>query len=147
MITLDEFKEKDLCFEYYGELYDYNLLDDFVEDICESLSCENDPVELDIAYQNEIKKAKHIAVFTKEYFKMPAGRIKSEIQGYVAYNWDTEGGRRDICYSDKAEEYLQKFLKEVEEFNKIWRPVKKMGYIDLSKEVEKYIREEYGDNE
>jgi hypothetical protein len=139
MVTLQELKEKDLCFEYYGELYDYNLLDDFVEDICENLSCENDPVEFDIAYQNEIEKVKHLAVFSKEYFKMPVGRIKSEIQGYVAYNWDTEGCGRDICYSNKAEEYLQKFLKEVEEENKIWRNDKNIGYIDLSKEIEEYF--------
>jgi hypothetical protein len=147
MLTLKEFKEKDLCFRYDDQLYNYDTLEDFYQDIYENLSGENNPMEFDIAYQNEIEKVKHIAVFSKEYFKMPPDRIKSSIKDYINDYWGNGIIERDVDITVVAEEYLNKFLKEVEEDNKIWRNNEKVGYIDLSKEVEKFIKEDYGDNE
>jgi hypothetical protein len=147
MITLDEFKEKDLCFVNNDHLYDYDIIEDFYEDMYELISDNYDPVEFDNDVQRMLEKVKNIKVYTKEYFKIPIRRIKTDIDDFIENNWENEMVDIEVYYSVKAEEYLQKFLKEVEEVNKMWRPVKKMGYIDLSKEVEKYIREEYGYNE
>jgi hypothetical protein len=147
MITLDGFKEKDLCFNYDDQLYDYDTLEDFYEEMYELIIDNYDPVEFDNDVQRMLEKVKNIKVYTKEYFKIPIRRIKADIDDFIENNWEDEMVDIEVYYSVKAEEYLQKFLIEVEEVNKMWRPIKKMGYIDLSKEVEKYIREEYGYNE
>jgi hypothetical protein len=147
MITLDGFKEKDLCFNYDDQLYDYDTLEDFYEEMYELIIDNYDPVEFDNDVQIMLEKVKNIKVYTKEYFKIPIRRIKADIDDFIENNWEDEMVDIEVYYSVKAEEYLQKFLIEVEEVNKMWRPIKKMGYIDLSKEVEKYIREEYGYNE
>jgi hypothetical protein len=147
MITLDEFEEKDLCFKYDDQLYDYDLLDDFYQDACLVLSYETDPVEFDMTLREITESVNTIEVFTKEYFKIPTDRIKTCIQDFIVDYWENEIDDIDVHYSDKAEECLIQFLKAVEEDNKIWRIDKKVGFMDLSKEVGKFIKEDYGDNE
>jgi hypothetical protein len=144
MITLKEFNEKDLCFEYDDQLYDYDTLEDFCENIYKNLIGETDIEEFNIAYQRLLEEVKNKKVYTKEYFKMPADRIKVEIKSFIEDNWDTEIDQFEPYYSDKAEEYLHKFLKEVEEHTQIWRINKIVGCIDFAEELfTKYGEREY----
>jgi hypothetical protein len=75
---------------------------------------------------------------------MPADRIRTCIKDFIVDNWETGTLDIEVHYSDKAEEYLQKFLIEVEEFNKIWRINKIVGCIDFAEELfTKYGEREY----
>lgn len=146
-ISLQKLEEEDLCFEDINQeyLYDYNTIDDFFEGEIEgeiyAISAV-DPVEFQNACDTLVKKCKQLKVFKKDYFIIWLHRIEECIQDYFDNNYGTSD-EYTVFFSEKAENLLYEFSKIVEHDNQVYTIGECVGYIDLSKELQAYINEDY----
>lgn len=142
-ITIKQFQKEDLCLEDFSEerLYDYCTLEEFYEDIINTLSQETDVVEFDNACKSFIEQAKKIKVFKKLPIRINYGCIKNYIEEWYYDNASSIDYDYEVELSKKAEILLEKLTKEIHKHNQVYRSGVFIGYIDLSNEVQEYIED------
>ena len=146
-ITIKQFKKEDLCLEDFNEerLCDYCTLEEFYEDIINTLSQETDIVEFDNACKSFIEQAKKIKVFKKLPIRINYGCIKNYIEEWYYDNASSIDYDYEVDLSEKAEILLDKLTKEIHKNNPVYESGAFVGYIDLSNEVQEYIEDYRGD--
>ena len=146
-ITIKQFKKEDLCIEDFSEehLYDYCTIEEFYEGIVNDLTQETDIVEFDNACKSYIEQAKHIKVFKKLPIRIDYGWIKNNIEEWYYDNASNIDYDYEVELSKKAENLLEKLVKEIHKNNPVYRSGAFIGYIDLSNEVQEYIEDYRGD--
>lgn len=140
-ITIKQLKKEDLCIEDFSEehLYDYCTIEEFYESVVNDLSQETDIVEFDNACKSYVEQAKHIKVFKKLPIRINYDWIVSGIEEWYYDNASCADYDYEVQISEKAENLLEKFVKEIHKNNQVYRSGSFVGYIDLSKEIKEYI--------
>ena len=146
-ITLKQFKKEDLCINDFSDehLYDCCTIEEFYESIVNDLTQETDIVEFDNACKSYIEQAKHIKVFKKLPIRINYECIKNYIEEWYYDNASNIDYDYEVELSEKAENLLEKLVKEIHKDNQVYRSGAFVGYIDLSKEVQEYIEDYRGD--
>lgn len=142
-VTIERLDKCDLCFEDINDewLYDYNSLDDFLEETINELNNNCDPVEYINACESAIEKSKHLTVCEKDYFYFSEDRLAEIIQDYGEDNFGTSFEDYEVTITNKAQELIKELCYEINEHNKIYHAGSMVGFIDLSNLLKQKIEE------
>lgn len=142
VITLEEFyelnKKEDLCFE----IAEGKISDD-EEDYYNELDWVTNEEDLRAA----VNSAKNIMVMKKERYKLPKGLIIEQVSSYLEDNYGYDG--YELGYLDDmiGSEVFEQCENKINEYIKGWYTGGEIEYcLDMSKEVEEYLREELNGN-
>ena len=142
VITLEEFyelnKKEDLCFEVAE-----GKISDDEEDYYNELDWVTNEEDLKVAVNN----AKNIMVMKKERYKLPKGLIIEQVSSYLEDNYGYDG--YELGYLDDmiGSEVFEQCENKINEYIKGWYTEGEIEYcLDMSKEVEEYLREELNAN-
>ena len=142
VITLEEFyklnEKEDLCFEVAE-----GKISDDEEDYYNELDWVTNEEDLKVAVNN----AKNIMVMKKERYKLPKGLIIEQVSSYLEDNYGYDG--YELGYLDDmiGSEVFEQCENKINEYIKGWYTVGEIEYcLDMSKEVEEYLREELNGN-
>ena len=142
VITLKEFyelnKKEDLCFEVAE-----GKISDDEEDYYNELDWVTNEEDLRAA----VNSAKNIMVMKKERYKLPKGLIIEQVSSYLENNYGYDG--YELGYLDDmiGSEVFEQCENKINEYIKGWYTEGEIEYcLDMSKEVEEYLREELNGN-
>ena len=142
VITLEEFyelnKKEDLCFEVAE-----GKISDDEEDYYNELDWVTNEEDLRAA----VNSAKNIMVMKKERYKLPKGLIIEQVSSYLEDNYGYDG--YELGYLDDmiGSEVFEQCENKINEYIKGWYTEGEIEYcLDMSKEVEDYLREELNAN-
>ena len=132
-VTIKQLKKEDLCIQDFRKnlLYDYSTLKYFYSSILDELN--------DNTYKEFMEKSKHIKVFTKYQIKINSVSIKECINEWYYHQGNNIEFDYEVNLTDKAKKLLDKLAKEIHQNNKRYEVNYFVGYIDLSRELKKYI--------
>ena len=134
-VTIKQLKKQDLCIQDFRKnlLYDYYTLEYFYSSILDELN--------DNTYKEFMEKSKHIKVFNKYQIRISSINIKECINEWYYHQGNNSEFDYEVNITDKANKLLDKLVKEIHKHNKRYEVNSFVGYIDLSKELKKYIGE------
>lgn len=146
-VTIEQLKNQDLCFgsKIEDKLYDYQTLEEFYEDHINFFNELTDPQEFINAIETNIEQAKQLDVYFKLPIQIGVNRVKDYIEDWYYDTASTPDMDYEVCFTDKANNLLDKLIKEIHNHNTVYETGKFFGTIDLSKPLKQYIDEEYAD--
>ena len=86
-----------------------------------------------------MEKAKHIKVFKKYPIRITSLSIKEHINEWYYQKGSNKYFDYEINITDKANQLLDKLVKEINKHNQCYEVNSFVGYIDLSNELKKYM--------
>jgi hypothetical protein len=142
VITLEEFyelnKKEDLCFEVAE-----GKISDDEEDYYNELDWVTSEEDLRAA----VNSAKNIMVMKKERYKLPKGLIIEQVSSYLEDNYGYDGYELGYLEDMIGSEVFEQCENKINEYIKGWYTEGEIEYcLDMSKEVEEYLREELNAN-
>ena len=141
-ITAKEFikknKKEDLCFE---------VADGKISDDIEDYFSELDWVISEDDIKAAINSAKTVKIYEKARYKLPKGILMEWITDYLTDNFGFDTYEQDTLDNIVGEELFNEFEEKInKEISHLYTSYVGNYIMDISKEVEEYLKEELGED-
>lgn len=141
-ITAKEFIEKnkkeDLCFE---------VSDGKISDDIEDYFSELDWVISEDDIKTAINSAKQVKIYKKERYKLPKGILMEWVTDYLTDNFGFDTYEQDTLDNIVGEELFNEFEEKInKEISHLYTSYVGNYIMDISKEVEEYLKKELGED-
>ena len=141
-ITAKEFikknKKEDLCFE---------VADGKISDDIEDYFSELDWVISEDDIKAAINSAKQVKIYKKERYKLPKGILMEWVTDYLTDNFGFDIYEQDTLDNIVGEELFNEFEEKInKEISHLYTSYVGNYIMDISKEVEEYLKEELGED-
>jgi hypothetical protein len=140
MITLEQFKEQDLCFVYNGQIYDYSTLEELYKPVFSlTIKLWNVYGHEDM-YKDILEQYTNIQVYTKKYSKFSIQEARNLITEAIIDNHIFYSNLAPY-FSKESQKLLGQLVKQLQAENNIYTTDKKVDFINLKDEIDKYVKE------
>ena len=141
-ITAKEFikknKKEDLCFE---------VADGKISDDIEDYFSELDWVISEDDIKTAINSAKQVKIYKKERYKLPKGILMEWVTDYLTDNFGFDTYEQDTLDNIVGEELFNEFEEKInKEISHLYTSYVGNYIMDISKEVEEYLKKELGED-
>lgn len=140
MITLEQFKEQDLCFVYDGQIYDYNTLEEFYQPVCSFKLKFWNVYGYENMYKDILEQYTNIQVYTKKYTKFSIQEARNLITEAITDNHVFYSNLAPY-FSKESQKLLRQLVKQLQAESNIYEADKKVDFINLKDEIDKYVKE------
>lgn len=141
-ISYEEFlridKTEDLCFE---------VADGKISDDIEDYFSELDWVTSEDDIKAAINSAKQVKIYEKARYKLPKGILMEWVTDYLTDNFGFDTYEQDTLDNIVGEELFNEFEEKInKEISHLYTSYVGNYIMDISKEVEEYLKEELGED-